>query len=142
MPYARSATIRSSPRAQPRAHLAAGRFPPYRALVATSPQDVHTITGAQRALSDEQTSRTRKYLLSMGIRTACVLGAIIVPGWPRWVLIAGAVVLPYFAVVIANAGKSRDRSGDLGVVPQPQAALPASGAAIEGVIVEPDRSDA
>jgi len=110
--------------------------------VATSPQDVHTITGAQRALSDEQTSRTRKYLLSMGIRTACVLGAIIVPGWPRWVLIAGAVVLPYFAVVIANAGKSRDRSGDLGVVPQPQAALPASGAAIEGVIVEPDRSDA
>ncbi len=76
----------------------------------------------------------------MGSRTACVLGAILVPGWPRWVLIAGAVVLPYFAVVIANAGKTRDRSGDLGVSAQPQASLPASGTAIEGVIVEPDRS--
>lgn len=120
--------------------MAVPRFPPYRGAVATSSESVHTITGAQRALSDEQTSRTRKYLLSMGIRTACVLGAIIVPGWPRWVLIAGAVVLPYFAVVIANAGKTRDRSGDLGVQPQPQASLPASGVAIEGVIVEPDRS--
>lgn len=119
--------------------MAASPFPPYRVPVATSSESVHTITGAQRALSDEQTSRTRKYLLSMGIRTACVLGAIIVPGWPRWVLIAGAVVLPYFAVVIANAGKSRDVSGELGVLPQAQPALPSSGTAIEGVIVE-DRS--
>jgi len=114
-------------------------IPPYRGGVAASPESVHTITGAQRALSDEQTSRTRKYLLSMGIRTACVLGAIIVPGWPRWVLIAGAVVLPYVAVVIANAGKSRDQSGDLGVLPQAQASLPSSGHAIEGVIVDSDR---
>lgn len=114
-------------------------FPPYRGAVATSSESIHTITGAQRALSDEQTSRTRKYLLSMGIRTACVLGAIVVPGWPRWVLIAGAVVLPYFAVVIANAGKTRDHIGDLGVVPQAQQALPSSGQAIEGVIIDADR---
>lgn len=113
-------------------------FPPYRGAVATSSESVHTITGAQRALSDEQTSRTRKYLLSMGIRTACVLGAIVVPGWPRWVLIAGAVVLPYFAVVIANAGKTRDRVGELGVLPQAQQALPSSGQAIEGVIIDAD----
>ena len=53
--------------------------------------EVFTITGAQRPLSQEQTGRTRKYLISMGIRTACVLAAIVVPGWPRWVLIAGAV---------------------------------------------------
>ena len=42
----------------------------------------------------------------MGIRTICVIGAIFIPGWPRWVLIAGAVVLPYLAVVIANSGGS------------------------------------
>ena len=33
--------------------------------------EVFTITEAQRALSDEQTGRTRRYLVSMGIRTAC-----------------------------------------------------------------------
>ena len=67
-----------------------------------------TITTARRSLSQEQAGRTRKYLISMGIRTVCVIAAIFVPGWPRWVFIAGAVFLPYFAVVIANAGSSKD----------------------------------
>lgn len=98
----------------------------------------HTITRAQRALSDEQAGRTRKYLISMGIRTACVIGAIFIPGWPRWVLIAGAVVLPYLAVVIANAGRERDGGDPAEVTPQAQAALPASGIAIEGVVLTPD----
>lgn len=97
-----------------------------------------TITSAQRALSAEQAGRTRKYLISMGIRTACVIGAIFIPGWPRWVLIAGAVVLPYLAVVIANAGKARDTGAPDHVTPQPQAALPASGIALEGVVIAPD----
>ena len=97
----------------------------------------HTITSAQRALSDEQAGRTRKYLISMGIRTACVIGAIFIPGWPRWVLIAGAVVLPYLAVVIANGGKQRDTGAPDEVTPQAQAALPASGTAIEGVVIVP-----
>ncbi|MEI7629619.1 MAG: DUF3099 domain-containing protein [Actinomycetes bacterium] len=86
--------------------------------------EVFTITGAQRALSQEQTGRTRRYLISMGIRTACVLGAIVVPGWPRWLLIAGAVVLPYLAVVVANAGRENDEPGELGVAEQSQTALP------------------
>lgn len=77
--------------------------------------DVFTITGAQRGLSVEQTGRTRRYLISMGIRTACVLLAIFVPGWLRWVFIAGAVVLPYLAVVIANAGRESDEPGETGV---------------------------
>lgn len=69
--------------------------------------EVHSITGAGESLSEEQTGRTRRYLISMTIRTACVLLAIVVPGWPRWVFLAGAVALPYLAVVAANAGKSR-----------------------------------
>lgn len=79
--------------------------------------DVFNITAAQRALSSEQIARTRRYLVSMGIRTACVIAAIFVPGWPRLVLIAGAVTLPYLAVVIANAGRENDDIGDLGVRP-------------------------
>lgn len=74
-----------------------------------SPEEpvVYSITGAQESLSEEQADRTKRYLFSMAVRTACVLLAIVIPGWPRWALIAGAVVLPYFAVVIANAGRRR-----------------------------------
>ncbi len=78
-------------------------------------EDVFTITDAQRGLSVEQTGRTRRYLISMGIRTACVILAIFVPGWARWVFIVGAVALPYLAVVIANAGRENDEPGETGV---------------------------
>lgn len=97
----------------------------------TEPTEVFTITGAQRALSDEQSGRTRRYLISMGIRTACVLAAIVVPGWPKWLFIVGAVVLPYLAVVAANAGRENDEPGDLGVTATPMRALPAPGVALE-----------
>lgn len=83
--------------------------------------EIFAITQAPVALSEEQSGRTRRYLISMGIRTACVIAAIFVPGWPRWVFLAGAVVLPYFAVVIANAG--RERVGHA-VVMRPQRQLP------------------
>ena len=69
--------------------------------------EVYSITGASTSLTDEQAPRTKVYLVSMGIRTACVLLAIVVPGWPRWAFIAGAVVLPYLAVVAANSRRSR-----------------------------------
>lgn len=57
--------------------------------------------------------RQRRYLIAMSIRTLCFLGAVMVSflvGW-TWVtglLVVGAVVLPYIAVVMANA---RDRRG-------------------------------
>ncbi len=95
------------------------------------PGEVFTITEAQRGLSVEQVGRQRRYLVSMGIRTACVLGAILVPGWPRWVLLGGAVVLPYLAVVIANAGRENDEPGEVGVAEQGRAALPAPGLALD-----------
>lgn len=99
-------------------------------MAKAEPSEIFTITEAQRGLSQEQTGRTRRYLVSMGIRTACVLAAIVVPGWPRWFLLAGAVVLPYVAVVMANAGRENDDPGDMGVAPAYQRALPPPGATI------------
>jgi hypothetical protein len=93
---------------------------------------VYTITGAQRALSDEQAGRTRRYLISMSIRTACFIAAVLVPGWPRWFLIAGALLLPYLAVVVANAGRENDEPGEAHVTPAELNALPSSGTVIEG----------
>lgn len=92
--------------------------------------EVFTITAAQRPLSVEQEGRTKRYLISMGIRTVCLLAAIVVPGWPRILLIAGAVGLPYLAVVIANAGRENDEPGDVGVVHHGRAALPGPGVSL------------
>ena len=69
---------------------------------------VHRITSAQTPLSQQQTARQKRYLISMGIRTVCFLGMVFTDGWLRWALLAGAVVLPYVAVVMANAGREND----------------------------------
>ena len=57
--------------------------------------------------------RRRRYLVSMSVRTACFVGAIFVGGWVRWVLLLGAFVLPYVAVVMANAASPRIPGTDL-----------------------------
>jgi hypothetical protein len=48
----------------------------------------------------------RMYTIAMSIRTVCFLLVVIVPDWWRFVFAVGAIVLPYFAVVIANVGSS------------------------------------
>ena len=61
------------------------------------------ITTARTSIADDIAGRQRRYLISMAVRTACVIGAVVVgPGVLRWVLVAGAVLLPYVAVVLAN----------------------------------------
>jgi hypothetical protein len=70
--------------------------------------DVVRITDAPISTTDEIDARQRRYLLSMGLRTLCFVGAIVVgSGWLRWVLVAGALVLPYVAVVMANAATTK-----------------------------------
>lgn len=64
---------------------------------------VYSITDAGASHTDDLNKRINKYLISMAIRTACVVLAVVVDGWIRWVFIAGAVVLPYVAVLLANA---------------------------------------
>ena len=79
--------------------------------------EVYRVTTAGTALSADQRSRTRKYLISMAIRTACFLGAVFSPSPWRWILLGGALLLPYIAVVMANAGREgEDRSGLVAVV--------------------------
>lgn len=69
--------------------------------------EVYRITSAQPGQSVDTRARTRNYLISMAIRTVCVILAALVPGPARWLFIFGAVVLPYLAVVMANAGHER-----------------------------------
>lgn len=52
-------------------------------------------------------SRMIKYGIAMGIRVVCVILVLFVRGWWLVLPIAGAVLLPYIAVVIANAAAPR-----------------------------------
>jgi hypothetical protein len=72
-----------------------------------SPEPVYQITSARPGIRDDVDNRTRRYLISMSIRTVCFLGAVVVDGWLRWVLVVGALVLPYVSVVFANGGRER-----------------------------------
>jgi Protein of unknown function (DUF3099) len=74
---------------------------------AATQEPVYQITSARPGVRDDVERRTRRYLISMGVRTACFLGAVLTGGWLRWVLIAAALVLPYLAVVFANGGRER-----------------------------------
>ena len=58
-----------------------------------------------------------KYLISQVIRVVCIILAVFVQGWMMWVFFAGAIFLPYFAVVLANAqGQGRTTTKATAVV--------------------------
>jgi hypothetical protein len=72
------------------------------------------ITTAPTSHRDDLARRRRRYSISMGIRTLCFIGAVVVgDGWFRWVLVAGAFILPYVAVVMANSASPRIEGADL-----------------------------
>jgi len=89
-------------------------------------EPVYRITGARTSLSEDLRGRTRRYLWSMGIRTACFLAAIVAHGWLRWILVVLALVLPWVSVVSANVGRERGEGEPLTTVhPVDRLALPA-----------------
>ena len=79
----------------------------------------YTVTDARRPLSVDIGQRQRRYLFSMGLRTACLLIAVFAP-LPlvlRVVTIAAAVALPYFAVVFANSGRETEETAEFTLNP-------------------------
>jgi hypothetical protein len=65
-------------------------------------------------MSDDINYRQRRYLISMGIRTVCLVLAIVLAGhgpiWLVGIMIAAALVLPYVSVVFANGGREPENS--------------------------------
>ncbi|WP_433677415.1 DUF3099 domain-containing protein [Microbacterium gorillae] len=70
----------------------------------------HSATSLPRSPQDEAASRLKRYAITMGIRIACFLLMVLIQpyGWWSWVFAAGAIFLPYIAVVRANAGEESD----------------------------------
>ncbi len=87
-----------------------------------------TITTLPRSPEDDRRARMIKYSVTMGIRLVCVVLCIFVRGW--WLLLcaAGAVILPYIAVVLANVVDTRtskvERPGSIVPLPRPKDGAP------------------
>jgi hypothetical protein len=82
----------------------------------TGTPQVHTITSARAPLNDDIARRARRYMFQMSLRTVCFLGAVFtwgrVPTPVSATLLVCAVILPYVAVVLANAGRERPEQAD------------------------------
>ncbi|HVW80821.1 MAG TPA: DUF3099 domain-containing protein [Mycobacteriales bacterium] len=75
--------------------------------------EAFVVTSAAQSPAEERRSRERRYLFTMGLRVVCIIAAIafarvswIVAG----IAIAGSVVLPWVAVIAANAPRLGRRS--------------------------------
>lgn len=104
-------------------------------MARTHQHDVVRITDARGSLSQDISDRRRAYLISMTIRVVCFVSAGLAHGWLRWVFVAGAVFIPYFAVVVANAGRNLRAAAPLPPVVRLEPALtagPADGVGDDG----------
>jgi MFS superfamily sulfate permease-like transporter len=63
-----------------------------------------------------------RYSVAMGIRMVCLVLAVVIPDWWRVIPAIGAIVLPYFAVVIANNVSRRS----MATVSRPGSVVPVS----------------
>jgi hypothetical protein len=76
-----------------------------------SGQTVISVTTAQPGRSEDLESRITRYAWMMSIRIVCFVLAVLTPSPWRWLFVVGAIALPYFAVVLANAHKSSTTPG-------------------------------
>jgi hypothetical protein len=71
----------------------------------------YLVTSAPQSPRDEQRTRQRRYLVTMGIRVVCFVLAIVLATlhltWAAGIAVAASLVLPWVAVVAANAGPRR-----------------------------------
>jgi peptidoglycan/LPS O-acetylase OafA/YrhL len=77
------------------------------------------ITTAATSRNADIAARQRRYLIAMGVRTLCFLVVAFLaithagPGWLPWIFVAAALVLPYVAVVMANAADTTSDAFEL-----------------------------
>ncbi|MYV51637.1 DUF3099 domain-containing protein [Streptomyces sp. SID3212] len=87
-----------------------------------SSTEVFRITGARQSLAEDVRGRQRRYIISMSVRTLSVILTVVLWNVERPVAVVTlvlGVLLPYVAVVIANAGRENAPSLPSTFVPAP-----------------------
>jgi hypothetical protein len=99
------------------------------------------ITDARTGASREMASREKQYVITMAFRMACFISIFFVHGWLRWVVLAGAVFLPFIAVLFANQADTKQvvsavEHGEPSPAPQLTTGGELVGEVIEGELAE------
>ena len=86
-----------------------------------STPEVAMVTSAHLSHSDDIKLRERRYILTQSLRMICVVIAALAPVSLAWkgVFMVGAIALPWFGVVMANAGPTLQRHRTTSVVGRP-----------------------
>lgn len=94
---------------------------------------VPAVTSLPQSPQAEADHRVRRYALTMTIRIVCfALMMFVQPyGWYTWVFALAAAVLPYIAVVFANAGSDSTETTAESPVQQLEAPAPAAAEPVE-----------
>jgi xanthine/uracil permease len=70
------------------------------------------VTTAPISPRDERRSRERRYLITMAVRVvAFIVAVVFATGWIRVIAVILALVLPWIAVIVANAPQGRPEAG-------------------------------
>lgn len=86
-------------------------------------EPVHRISAAPHRHSDDMSQRINRYLLSMAVRTVCVVLVVVVDGPLRWFFAVGAIGLPYVAVILANASSRPRDAAPQGPTARPRGSI-------------------
>ena len=103
-----------------------------------------SITTARAGSSVDTSQRIRRYTITMAFRTACfILAVTVAHGWLQWVMLAGAVFLPYMGVLHANQANETGLRKPIKEAPADARQLTTGPEAtyVEGVVVSEDDDD-
>lgn len=86
--------------------------------------DVAVVTSAGLSHTEDIALRQRRYILTQGVRIVCVIlaTALPIPVVYKGALLLGAIALPWFGVVMANAGptvRRKNKTALRGAEPPP-----------------------
>lgn len=84
--------------------------------------EVHRISGARAGLTEDVAGRQRRYIISMSVRTVSVILTVVLWNVERplaWATLVLGMLLPYVAVVVANAGRENAPQLPASYIPPP-----------------------
>jgi hypothetical protein len=84
--------------------------------------EIFRITGARTGLTEDIRGRQRRYVVSMAVRTVSVILTVVLWNVERplaWVMLVAGALLPYVAVVFANAGRENAPVVPAAYIPPP-----------------------
>ncbi|RUP84947.1 DUF3099 domain-containing protein [Kocuria sp. HSID17582] len=94
--------------------------------------EVHSITTAADPHTSDMSQRMKVYSIQMGLRVVCIIGMVLIDNLvARIVLLLGAALLPWFAVMLANKGADRSQRAGSAYAPPQRTELPTAAEASE-----------